>query len=87
MRAILPYTKVPETDEIRSFTFKYIIYIHTFMQQGHFKCINSDSIDIYNVIKDLFHKIKMYHGFHKNIKQHNCCCFFLLIIRNVSSVY
>jgi len=56
-------------------------------QQGCIKLIKSDSKDIYNVTKKKQKKKKrifafklyqknpeneVYHGFHKNIKQHNC---------------
>ncbi len=58
----------------------FMIY---FSQQGHIKLIKSDSKDLYNVTNYFFQVLffwafylsknpeKMYHSFHKNIKQHN----------------
>ncbi len=75
------------TDSTKSFIhFKRFIFCfikNTFYSKDIYQIIKKYSIDIYNVTQDfcfkqmlflnfLFSRLKMYHCFHKNMKQHNC---------------
>jgi len=64
-------------DWVRIGSVRYIFLkkLILFFKHGFFKLIKRDSKDIYNVfcfIPVLYSKNKtIYHGFHKNFKQHN----------------
>jgi len=50
------------------------MFEYFFIRQGCIKLITRVTAKTFTTLKKIF---QMYHSFHKNIKQHNCCIYLL----------